>query len=354
MTEDRKNIEHIENFLLGKLSEEAHEAMVKSIQTNENIRHDVMLQKIVMDQLAAYGTKDTQLELNRIHKKYFGKENNRKFIWYFFGIAGIVLMSFIGLRFFSKEKENIILPKTVITTKKITPKISSVQKIIEPIKKDPATIKKKVSELNKDVALPEYAKDMYDRGAASDLNRLSHFTKGEIFFSKTAEINSFIHKVLTQHLTDGSEVVILMDKTQSMKDDIHEVRKNIENIMEKLNEKKHIRICLSAFGDANYNSNKEWFSSSGFSHNKDSLSRFLNEVSLVQGVDTPESLYDALCFQLDEFPFIAKGNRLIILMTDAAAQNGEFTVNNEAFTIEKCRNTQVQIFSIVLQPEKGR
>jgi hypothetical protein len=356
MTHERKEMEGIENFLLGNLSAQDTETIRVKMQENPDFRQQVFAQKIVMDQLYGRGHKGMQVELDRIHQKYFGKKRRRKILWILFSGLGLIIPAILFILFTPKnemimthEPLKHVIPKNeknVAAPDTISKKMNA-EKPLEFAKIK--TEKVKVRE--KSIPPPPFPESKYSKAAVEDLNRLSYLTDGSIFFANASEISGYINKIISGNLSEGSEIVLLIDKTQSMHDDIRNVKDNVQRILEELKKKNDTRICISFFGDANYNNNQEWFSSSGFTNNYNILEKFLNDNTLVTGVDNPESMYDAICNQLNEIPFSTTKKRIMILITDAAAQKNEFTVNDENYTLRKCKDEKVTIFSIALQPD---
>lgn len=122
---------------------------------------------------------------------------------------------------------------------------------------------------------------------------------------------------------EGSEIVFLVDKTKSMEDDIDEVKRNINKIIECLPE--GCRLGAAAYGD-NRSDGSDWYSSSDLNEDYSVARVFINAISVVGGGDLPESVYDAIYKALDEMSWQdCSAPDKIIVMGDAPPLTGTAT-----------------------------
>lgn len=113
----------------------------------------------------------------------------------------------------------------------------------------------------------------------------------------------------------GSEIVFLVDNTTSMRDDIDEVKRNINRIIDCLPD--GVRLGAATYGDINVDG-PGWYERSDLNPDYEVARAFINAISLLGGGDDPESVYDALFKTLDEMSWLdCSAPDKIIVMGDA-------------------------------------
>ena len=140
----------------------------------------------------------------------------------------------------------------------------------------------------------------------------------------------------------GSEIVLLIDKTSSMADDIDEVRRNADRIIECLPE--GVRLAAAAYGDAR-SDGFAWYTSSELSEDFSIARAFIQAISLVGGGDAPESVYDAIYRVMDEMNWQdCSAPDKVIVMGDAPPHTGSRTTYNIEDILRRadeiCRGTE--------------
>ncbi len=128
---------------------------------------------------------------------------------------------------------------------------------------------------------------------------------------------------------EGSEIVFLVDKTGSMEDDIEEVKRSINRIIDCL--PPGCRLGAAAYGD-NRSDGASWFSSVDLNEDYSITREFVNLISVVGGGDIPESVYDGIWKVLDEMSWKdCRAPDKIIVMGDAPPKTGtdtDYTVDD--------------------------
>lgn len=134
----------------------------------------------------------------------------------------------------------------------------------------------------------------------------------------------------------GSEIVFLIDKTGSMADDIEEVKRNVNQIIDCLPE--GCRLGAAAYGDF-FADGEEWYSSSDLNAEYSIAQTFINDLSVVGGGDDPESVYDALYEVLDSMSWRdCSAPDKIIVMGDAPPHTGSQTVHEAEEVLVKAES----------------
>lgn len=154
-----------------------------------------------------------------------------------------------------------------------------------------------------------------------------------------------IPDVLCRILIDaqpGSEIVFLVDKTSSMSDDIDEVKRNINEIIDCLPE--GVRLGAATYGDR-LADGINWYTSIDLSEDYDLIRTFINAISVSGGGDLPESVYDGLFRVLDEMSWRdCDAPDRIIVMGDAPPITGARTDYEVEDVLQKaqsiCPNTE--------------
>lgn len=132
-----------------------------------------------------------------------------------------------------------------------------------------------------------------------------------------------IPDVLCRILIDaepGSEIVFLVDKTSSMSDDIDEVKRNINKIIDCLPE--GVRLGAATYGDF-FADGSRWFDFINLTENRQEIRTYVNAISVIGGGDEPESVYDGIFEVLDKMSWKDCGAPdRIIVMGDAPPLTG--------------------------------
>ncbi len=135
---------------------------------------------------------------------------------------------------------------------------------------------------------------------------------------------------------DASDIMLLIDKTGSMSDDIDEIKKGVKDIIENLPPKT--RLGIATYGDKNTDG-EEWFSMKDLTTNHDSVKTIMNAVTTTGGGDWPESVFDGIYKVMDESSWATGSYRLIIVIGDASPLTGDKSEHNLETLFTKARST---------------
>ena len=118
----------------------------------------------------------------------------------------------------------------------------------------------------------------------------------------------------------GSEIVFLVDHTTSMTDDINEVKRNINKIIDCLPD--GVRLGAATYGDVA--DGPVWYTHTPLTEDFQSIRDYVNGIRLVGGgFDLPESVYDGIWTTLDIMPWRdCQSPDKIIVMGDAPPLTG--------------------------------
>jgi hypothetical protein len=153
---------------------------------------------------------------------------------------------------------------------------------------------------------------------------------------ETEEIPNTLCRIVSE-AEEGSEIVFLVDKTGSMEDDIDEVKRNINEIIECLPD--GCRLGAAAYGD-NRVDGDNWYNSSDLNADYSVAREFINAISVFGGGDSvPESVYDAIYKALDEMSWQdCSAPDKIIVMGDAPPLTGGATDYDADDVLAKARS----------------
>lgn len=185
-----------------------------------------------------------------------------------------------------------------------------------------------------------------------DFNRLARETKGEL---KVVANSSLVTKTILQlielHAVDGTDLMILIDKTASMGDDIDNIRKGLKQVFELLRSYRNMRLAVGAYGDKNVDG-KDWYEFSSFEGDFRRTLTFINHITLTGGGDSPESVYDGIHRAFHEDFWISTNKRMVILLGDAPSLDSSLTTYTARDIIQIATQEEVYMnfYPIVLSP----
>lgn len=102
MNEEKEHNQKIDNFLLGKMTEEDAIAFKKQMLESPELKREVALQEKIIQGLKAHQNQELKRELKKIHKETFAPAQRRiKVLWSYAAVAAsIVLIAAIALWLF--------------------------------------------------------------------------------------------------------------------------------------------------------------------------------------------------------------------------------------------------------------
>lgn len=165
---------------------------------------------------------------------------------------------------------------------------------------------------------PLYDKAAFDTDAAATFRDLARATGGDLHLLVNSRlIAGEIASIIRKHATDGADLLILMDKTGSMSDDLAAVQAGLSQIIRGVRTHKDVRLAFALYGDKNVDSAEGWFSYQNFEHNYEAAQAFIDTIKVTGGGDWEESVYDGF-FEANKAGFWRSGRqRMVILIGDA-------------------------------------
>lgn len=161
----------------------------------------------------------------------------------------------------------------------------------------------------------------------------------------TTAMNVILNRISELSRKDSADIVVVLDTTRSMSDDIEAIRQGMVPMLKKATEgMKSFRIGLVAYKDVN----EEYLTRRyDFSDNINVFGDYLGNLTVGGGGDWPEEVYTALYVAVNSFDWQAK-NRLVFLIGDAPPHALPKTnvLVDDIFTNAKARRIQIYPFIV--------
>ncbi|HIW36667.1 MAG TPA: VWA domain-containing protein [Candidatus Treponema faecavium] len=164
----------------------------------------------------------------------------------------------------------------------------------------------------------------YSRKAVESFDEIASSTGGRMIYSKGPEsiVDDLLESVNAINPKNKADIVIALDATGSMKDDLEMLRKEwVPRLREQIQEFDEYRIGLLLYRDygGDYMYRKIPVRYFEFTDDIEEFIKSLNSFRIVgnEGGDKPEAVYEALYASLDFYPWADDAQRKIILIGDA-------------------------------------
>lgn len=190
--------------------------------------------------------------------------------------------------------------------------------------------------------IPLFDENNYNQLALSYFTTMSKELCGRAFFAENADsVITRVMEILTTRLNEGTDIVLLIDKTGSMSDDIENVKSGLSQIKEFLSSFDNVNLAMATYGDINYH-DELWYSRSDLSSDLDQIDDFIESYSIIGNADTPESVNDAIVKTVREINWTPGNQRLMLVMGDAPSQLPPLSDYSNKEVIAYCDSMEVQ------------
>lgn len=154
---------------------------------------------------------------------------------------------------------------------------------------------------------------------------------------ETADIPGILCDIVSEAQV-GSEIVFLIDHTGSMDDDIDEVKRNINKIIDCLPDNEFMRLGAATYGDR-FEDGQNWFDWTPLTNDYDAIRSYVNSIYVRGGGDIPESVYDGIYETLDQMNWQdCTAPDKIIVMGDAPPKTGGGTFYSLEQVLDKAQS----------------
>lgn len=185
-----------------------------------------------------------------------------------------------------------------------------------------------------------------------DFNKLARETNGGIkILSNSKFVTKTIIEIINNNSVDNADLMILIDKTGSMQDDIVDIKKGLSQILNSIKQFENIRLSVGTYGDKNVDGNL-WYDFKNFENDFSETNKFINNIQMTQGGDFPESVYDGIYKAFQENFWSSESKRIVILIGDAPSLDSNLTQHtlNDIINIAKTEKINMNFYPIVLSP----
>ena len=199
---------------------------------------------------------------------------------------------------------------------------------------------------------PLFDKETIDSTTTNKFFELAKETKGELKLLVNSElITNEIRYIIERHTINNSDILFLIDKTGSMKDDIVNVQKGLTEIINSINKYENVRVAIGLYVDKN-SDGKEWYSFKNFETNLESAKEFIKGIKVTNGDDYPESVYDGFFQTTKENFWKSEDKRMIILIGDAPPLEKPLSDYSMSDVIYRATNDKITMnfYPIVVTP----
>ena len=193
---------------------------------------------------------------------------------------------------------------------------------------------------------------MFEGMALNCFFHLGHSTGGEFYFKNAAES---IHQVILDILRDkgqnGSDILFLIDKTGSMTNDIEDVKKNLNKIIDQVKELKDVRLAVANYGDKNVDG-PGWFNSVDLTKDFQQIRNYVNKMQVSDGGDYPESVYDGIAASVNQLNWRENSKKMILVIGDAPSLEDRLSDHDRQDILDLCKKEGIQanIFPVLVTP----
>ena len=199
---------------------------------------------------------------------------------------------------------------------------------------------------------PLFDKTKFDSVPVNKFSVLARETNGEVKLLVNSKlIIQNIKYIIDKHSVDHADILFLMDKTGSMRDDIANVQKGLAEIIRSIKKYKNVRVAIALYGDKNVDGNG-WYSFKNFETNLKSAKKFIKGIKVSEGGDYPESVYDGFFNTLQENFWKSENKRMIILIGDAPPLEKPLSDYSMADVISRATQDKVimNFYPIIVMP----
>ena len=187
-----------------------------------------------------------------------------------------------------------------------------------------------------------YDKEIYNHIAISYFSGLADSLHGKSYFADNSdEVMLSVMNILTTRLTEGLDLVFLIDKTGSMDDDIDKVKNSLELIMENISRFKNVKVGMAFYGDKNYHYDL-WYNKINLTTNIDDIKQFMETYSTIGNPDVAESVNDGIVKIVEEMNWTPGNKRMMLVIGDAQSQIPPYSNYNSTQVIKKCDSMHVK------------
>lgn len=215
-----------------------------------------------------------------------------------------------------------------------------------------------ISELQKTMAIPVEIPLLFTEAIVhpklmKQFNTLAKSTGGKLtLLAKSDDIASSIREIIEKYGASNLDLMVIMDNTGSMANDIKDVREGLSEILEGLKKYPGARLAFATYGDR-FTEPDSWYSFREFDTDYEAWGQYLKELKITGGGDLEESVYDGVYQALEEGFFERRRKRMVILIGDAPGHKAKDKTDKQVsdiISLARSRKLKMNFYPIIIHP----
>lgn len=190
---------------------------------------------------------------------------------------------------------------------------------------------------------------IYPKPLVRTFRKLASGTAGKTYYSRNAgEVDNAILEIVKKHVRDRTDLVFMIDKTGSMRDDINEVRRTLNDIISSISKKGKVRLGAATYGDREFDRSR-WYDQRNLTMSYGRIRAYINSIETTGGGDPPESVYDGLWNVAGRLTWLYP-NRVVIVIGDAPPhERRPKTRYTYEQVIRRCKAKRIKVYPILVK-----
>lgn len=212
------------------------------------------------------------------------------------------------------------------------------------------------SMMNINVQIPQLIDSMVvSPECLEQFNALARETGGELkVVANSKFVSKEIANIIEANAIDNTDIMIILDKTSSMADDLENIKTGLAQILSSLEKFKNVRLSVSTYGDKNTDG-ELWYDYQNFETDFKGTMEFIKSIQMTDGGGFPESVYDGIYKAFQQNFWKSDSKRIVVLLGDAPSLDSTYTTYTEKDIIDIATDQKINMnfYPIVLSPYDG-
>lgn len=163
---------------------------------------------------------------------------------------------------------------------------------------------------------------IYSPETVRQFNYLAKHTDGEVKVVANASlVTSTIVDIIEKHAEQNTDIMLVIDKTGSMADDIQNIKDGVQQLFKALKLYDGVRVAVACYGDKN-SDGRNWFTFKAFDTDFAAAFNYIYKLKTSGGGDFPESVIDGVYESFTQGFWQSNSKRMVLLLGDAPSHEG--------------------------------